>query len=345
MDNSPKYTNQISISHWNASGLSAHLKELKQCIIDHKIDVMLVSETHYKEEKQIKKIENFDCFFKNREAEHAGGGVLVYVKKALHGSEIQCSLPNKKIEVVGVKIKKLSIYSIYAPDATLDNNTLNKLFNSNHQVLIGGDFNAKHRQWSCNRANQNGTALKNYLENRPYVLIPPDGHTHYPLNGNSPSTIDLTVVKNIKNIKLELIHELDSDHLPTLAIINSKTRVHKNQTFLNYKKANWKNFKSELQDKHKIEYKLDTIEKIDIAVKNVTKSIQKAIKHNIPKTKIEIRSEQLNSEIRNIICERNALRKKFQKTNNPKIKARKNELSRKIRKLTYEQITNPGKIS
>lgn len=236
MDNKQKRVSEPKITHWNANDLSYQkLKELKQFIYDHKIGVMLVSESYHKTEKNAKQIENFDSFFKNRNREHASGGVIVYVRKNLHASEIQCNLPNENLEVVGIKLKELNIFCLYAPDKKLDKNSLNKLFNTNHQVMIAGDLNSKQQDWNCNHSNPNDRTLKDYLTNKPHVLIPPDGHTHFPQNGNKPSTIDLQIVKNIRNVHVQVINELDSDNLPTFVDLNSKIKIHKNQTFLNYK--------------------------------------------------------------------------------------------------------------
>lgn len=149
------------------------------------------------------------------------------------------------IEAVAIQLtdEQVLVAAYQRPQDVLLEQDLDTLFNLSTSVLIMCDLNSKHPDWNCTRGNMNGN-LHRYLENNTYVLLPPDSHTHYPNNLNYiPSTIDLVLLKNLISSDLEVIHELDSDHLPILLKIMTKSHFEKIKIFhLNYKKADWKKY-------------------------------------------------------------------------------------------------------
>lgn len=112
-------------------------------------------------------------------------------------------------------------------------------------------------------------------------MLAPDQFTHYPDNGNNPSVIDFAIVKNIKNIKLNMQQELSADHYPLTLNLNAKVKHNKTQKFFNYKTANWKKFRKHIETNHTVDFNLDNSDKIELAVSNLTNSIQKAMYSSI----------------------------------------------------------------
>lgn len=136
----------LKIAHWNANGLKEKVGELKIFLQEHDIDVMLINETKFTGKSKFK-IPGYECFRKDRQQineANPGGGVLILYKNSLNFVEIQCDLLNNKIETLGVKSGKLSIFSIYAQYNSIDASSLDTLFNSNQRVIAAGDFNARH---------------------------------------------------------------------------------------------------------------------------------------------------------------------------------------------------------
>lgn len=103
-----------------------------------------------------------------------------------------------------------------------------------------GDLNAHHPSWNCKGTNAHGRGLYNYVNRHQLALLYPDGPTHYPDQANyTPSTIDIALVKNITNYSdVELLDELDSNHLPILLEPNGSegAALRNPRTRLNYKK-------------------------------------------------------------------------------------------------------------
>lgn len=82
-----------------------------------------------------------------------------------------------------------------------------------------GDLNSRHTNNTLN--NLDGRILKTYIDNNSLQLSYTDSPTHYPINGQPPSTIDILVTKNNKQlINLYQLCELDSDHNPIVATLN-----------------------------------------------------------------------------------------------------------------------------
>ena len=70
--------NQLTIASWNADGLKDKLYELKQFIIDHKIDVMMINETNFNQKIDLN-VQGFKCYRKDRSPTATSRGVLMLV--------------------------------------------------------------------------------------------------------------------------------------------------------------------------------------------------------------------------------------------------------------------------
>ena len=88
------------------------------------------------------------------------------------------------------------------------------------------DFNAKHTSWNCHQNNTNGKAIYNFINS---------------------STVDIGINKNVNYIvKVEVMNELSSDHLPVIVELGNEKLETVDKTFLNYKLAEWDKFRSEI---------------------------------------------------------------------------------------------------
>lgn len=140
----------------------------------------------------------------------------------------------------------------------------------------------------------------------------PNNHTHIPSNGNSPSTIDLAIIKNVKKYSKPIILEdLDSDHMPELLVLNDQKIAENNVKFLNYKKANWLLFRQSLNDNVKINNKMYCKNDIDAAVSTLTKCIRGAIDVAVPNVNAKNRVDSLPKEILDMIAQRNKVRRQY----------------------------------
>ena len=72
-------SNLLQITLWNANGLSQHVEEVKIFILNHNIDIMLVSETHFTERSHFK-IPNYSLYCTKHPIDTARGGSTVIIK-------------------------------------------------------------------------------------------------------------------------------------------------------------------------------------------------------------------------------------------------------------------------
>lgn len=75
----------IKIAHWNANGLKLKWNELKEFIINHKIQIMLVNETKIPINRKYS-LQSYDIIRKVRENTR-GGGLLILIKNNIKYSE------------------------------------------------------------------------------------------------------------------------------------------------------------------------------------------------------------------------------------------------------------------
>ncbi|KAH0809408.1 hypothetical protein GEV33_013383 [Tenebrio molitor] len=92
---------------------------------------------------------------------------------------------------------------------------LAKILGISNKIIPAGDLNAKNIAWNCNTNETNGITLEKFLNTSGTRINFPNEPTHTPLNGTSPTTIDIFLVKNILNYtRAKTLNELNSDHCP-----------------------------------------------------------------------------------------------------------------------------------
>jgi exonuclease III len=71
---------------WNANGLTQHVDKLKTFISHYDIDVMLISETHFKDKSHLK-LPNYTAYHTNHPAGTARGGSAILLKNSIQPSQ------------------------------------------------------------------------------------------------------------------------------------------------------------------------------------------------------------------------------------------------------------------
>lgn len=323
----------IKIAHWNANGLQHKWAELQNFIIDNEIDIMLVNESKLPKNKNIF-LNGFKLYRQDRQGTNPGGGLVILIKNNIEHREINIDLDFHTVEALGILLEdNLAIYSVYARPTkdnktnTIDPTELDKILKSSSRVIAIGDYNAKHNTWNCKRSNKNGQIIHKLINNSQYTILAPDNYTLHPTNNGLPSIVDFALANNINSPhSIEAINDLDSDHLPIILKLNDRIQYN-NHYLLNYKKANWKQFRSILNNDLIINNKLNTKTDIDDSINNLTKIINKAKNEAVPKIKITPRINQLPDTIKQLIKDRNTARRKYQRTRISSYKIEKNRLS------------------
>lgn len=212
----------LTVAFFNAAGLLKQRDEVFEFAVEHSVDIFLIQETFLKPSNRGPRMANYNIVRNDRDGR--GGGTLIYYKRSLHCVPLDPP-PLAELEASVCRLgmtghAPLTIASVYlSPNKNINQPDLEALFAMGDAVILAGDFNSRHAQWSCNRSNRNGRVLSNLSESMLFDILVPMTPTHYPLvAGHAPSSLDLALLKNVslRMRSIETIHALSSDHRPVV---------------------------------------------------------------------------------------------------------------------------------
>ena len=141
-------------------------------------------------------IPKFTLIRNDRPHAQQGGGTAIYFRRALHCSPLPTPpLFNMEATVVRMAMtghQSLIIASVYIPSQTSPlKSDFEALLSLGEHIIMFGDFNSKHTDWTCLATNPNGRQLLQITESLNLDVICPYSPTHYPDNpGHSPDVLD-----------------------------------------------------------------------------------------------------------------------------------------------------------
>ncbi|XP_051919919.1 uncharacterized protein LOC127599747 [Hippocampus zosterae] len=225
-----KLENALSVIHLNSRSLYKNFTKIKEYLTKfNKFKIIAISETWLDEDKTTEmEIEGYEMFATNREKKK-GGGVAIYVDKALKCSKIE-RLTNTienlmeclTIEIHNKKASNIIISCIYRTPGTCINTFNKKLtdmlsyYNDKKTRIIGGDFNID--LLNPNRHKKTTDFINTMYSNSffPVILKPSRITVH------TATLIDNIFINKIDH-KMEsglLINDI-SDHLPVFAVFHN----------------------------------------------------------------------------------------------------------------------------
>jgi len=271
----------LLILTWNSNGLANHKNEILATLQNNRIDIALISETHFTNSSNfyLPEYQTFKTYHPDGTA-HAGAAIIV------RSSLIFYPLPNIQshhIEACGISLTlnniPINIYAAYLPPRhTITHNQLKDFFNTlGQKFIIGGDFNAKHIQWGCRTNNPRGNTLKTLTYVKNYKIHAPPSPTNWPSSPRkSPDILDIFITK-IPNGLYTTVTNLDdicSDHSSVLFTIDTAPLYKLDRPSLIQGQMDWDKFKSLLESQINLKVSLKSTVDIDDAVNHLIKSIQ-----------------------------------------------------------------------
>ena len=301
---------------------------MKLLVTELQPDIITIQETKLKKHNKTPQIPTYSAIRTDR-ANGKGGGLLTYIKHNITFSDTK--IPNfinpinTELQIIQLHITHTKIYTIAniyipprnttSPDhATCDADITSciQYITNLPNSIISGDINAHSPIWHSHTTDHRGDLIADLLGNSDHITLNTNIHTRLPFAANQrPTSPDITsITTNLYNrTHWETLNALNSDHLPILTTINTRTnfRLQQNrQTYTNYNKATWQNFTTETESSFRnINPPSDT----HTANKILTNIILNADKHNIPKGKIHHNCKLLPEDIRTKINTRNNIRK------------------------------------
>lgn len=342
----------LKIIFWNARGLRNKFIELEQFIHDYSIDIICINETFLTDTVSLPNIPNFS-FYRADGTNHSGG-LLMMIKNSIEHEPLNGSQMTTIVECMTMRIKARRAFTlslVYCRGgprqiASLRSNLIPEitaLCDPSEPFFIVGDFNSKHRSWTCSRPNTAGKLLKQFIDDSGLHLLFPDSHTYNPTSLQmSPSTIDLIITNGIIPCSdPEAIEIFTSDHYPvSFEIHNTYSPLSGCATQIyNYTKANWPLFQTEID--WRIRPLLNTYSarsnipnsSIDHLVEKLTHAITDAEAISVPTISNKKSEFIMTPELRELITARNYYRKRFTRNRDPVSNLQFNELKKRVKTL------------
>jgi endonuclease/exonuclease/phosphatase family metal-dependent hydrolase len=331
----------LKMLSWNCHSIIPKKSELSRFLDSSPYDLILLSETWLKDSDSFN-LPNFNCYRIDRPY----GGVAIFINcKIPHSSLAKISLPYA--EAISIKILDPSgdftVTSLYCSPAASRAQAhifFSKVTSITGPSVVAGDFNAKHQAWNNPNFCRKGTDLLKLCASRNFQIHGPDGPTLIPPRGN-PSAVDF-VISKMKNglSKPKALNILSSDHHPISFYIDSSFSSPLIPKIFNYKKANWKKFRSLLNDgSDQINCQfpiLNSKQKIDACIELFTSKITLATNSSIPKKMPYKFRYSFSAEVETLTRYRNHFRNLFKHTFDPAHKSAMNQLNRLIRQKTIK---------
>lgn len=303
---------KLKLFQWNAQGATtkAVQTQIDHLINEEGIDVVFIVET-FLSPKHDFILTNY-IVYRNDRGLH-GGGVLIAVRnniehKRLHNYNTQVA-QNVSIEI-RMERQPLVLTTAYVPKYTTNfTKDIIMLTPNKKNVIVLGDFNARHVAWNCLANNRAGKVLRNMPHSSNFVMHHPYSHTHFPHSGATPSTIDFALTNStvlFSNI-YTLQGVLPTYHDPVICAIEGFNFTKKTVSRPNFQKANWTNYSEVIEDQlNQHSFKAISEAHIDIQVSKLINVIRVAegkavpiVTKNIQKTTISKASIDL-IKLRNV---------------------------------------------
>lgn len=343
--------NSLRIMEWNANGLLQHQQELQAVLDIEKIDICLISETHFTNESYIR-FKGYKVYHTTHPQNAARGGSAVIIRDVImHHEELGYRTEEFQATSVMVKTKtyEIMITSVYCPPRHAINKEqyIDFLNNQGHRFIIGGDLNVKHTHWGSRLTTPKGKRLMEAMTQLKCESHSTGKPTYWPTDRNKiPDLIDFFVVRNISAnyIQVDEAWDMNSDHSPILLTLSDTIIQKENAPRLTNRLTDWQSFRVNLENAINLSVSLRTTEQLDEEIELLVTNIQQAAWNNTPPIIQRTKGNNYPKEIRDLISEKRKLRRKWHQTRAPADKTRLNnatqQLKREIQRIKNESISD-----
>jgi hypothetical protein len=334
----------LKIATWNLDGLSPNKDEVEILLNTHNIDILLVSETHFTANSNVK-IKNYEIYATNHPDGTAHAGAAVIVKSNIkHFEQPQFKKSHIQAATIGIQDRNgtFNVSAVYSPPKhKITVEQYNELFNTlGVRFIVGGDWNAKNLYWGSRLTNTRGRELKKSLEKNNLKTISTAEPTNWPSDPNRlPDVIDFFIVKGLSRLfhKIQTCLDANSNHVPVILTIGT-TAINITETVKLYnKRTDWVSFQELVHQRLDLQIALKTEPDIDKAAKTITTTIQECCWQCTPVTTERPLQRKVYSEsIRLKINDKRRLRRVWHTSRHPSDKAAFNKAARELKTLITE---------
>jgi len=149
---------------WNATSLNGKEEELGYFIANKNIDIVLITETWLNPQTKLNLV-NYDIIRSDSSRIASGVAILINSRLKFHILP-QITIP--ECDILLIKLQSginLTVGVIYVPlKAQFTFDSLNDIIKDYSPIIIGGDYNTKHRSWNNYSNNTCGIQLHRYIQ-------------------------------------------------------------------------------------------------------------------------------------------------------------------------------------
>lgn len=227
----------LRVGTWNVNGLAQRRNEVELFLNFNKLDILLISETHFTN-KHYLKIKGFSFYDTKHPDGRAHGGSAILIKNSLK-HDLLPSFTTDYLQATTVKLQDwhgdLVISAIYSPPRhRFHQQMFMDYFNTlGVRFVAGGDWNAKNQFWGSRLTSPRGRVLKEFVDTKKFDVLSSGEPTYWPTDVNKhPDLLDFFVVNGIAKFYFNVESSLDSssDHSPIIATISTSVIMRKNMS-------------------------------------------------------------------------------------------------------------------
>ena len=194
---------KLKIAFWNANGLAQRSLELKSFLIEHDIDVMLISERHFTRKKYLK-ITNYKIYDTQHPDGKAHGGTAAIIKDTIKHYENEENTDDF-LQATSITLDDLRgpimLSAVYCPNHSIKKEMFPNFFEKlGHRFIACGDYNAKHPWWGSRSSTPTprGRQLYDAMLDANLSPISTGEPTYWPADKHKhPDLIHFAVIKGI----------------------------------------------------------------------------------------------------------------------------------------------------
>lgn len=335
---------QFLIGLWNANGLAKHNQDIQHFLSTHKIDIMLVSETHFTDRSYFK-VPNYQCYYTLHPDNTAHGGSAVLIRKQIKHYELP-KYEEDYLQATTVVVEDwagpLTISAVYCPPRhNISHQQFSMFFNTlGPRFLSGGDYNAKHQLWGSRLANPRGRNLLTCMNGGNLNHFSTGEPTYWPTDiQKTPDLLDFFVTKGISHNYLNIASSLDlsSDHSPVILTASSTVLKRESPPILCNKRTDWARFRYIFNDLITLKVPLKTAEDINNAVETFNSAVQTSAWRSTPRVTTNTDTHvNYPVYIKQKIAEKRRLRRVWQNSRNQVDKTNLNRATQQLKRMLKE---------
>ncbi|GJQ65865.1 hypothetical protein Trydic_g3967 [Trypoxylus dichotomus] len=224
-----------------------------------------------------------------------------------------------------------------APNKLMLESDLSEIFSTRRATILAGDLNAKHPTWNSRLTNASGKCLRRFADDFNLVVDASTEPTIYPHNGQ-PDVLDIVVMKNVNHFhQLTVLNELSSDHNPVLLQLGQPTPEEEDTPTRH--SVSWPAFTDHLSNNMGPIERIEDVTQLEAEVQTVTDRVLESVQYATNIIPIHDNRAFIPREIRDLIRQKNQLRRRWQRTLDPAYKAEYNDLAWRT-KAALDQFRN-----